>query len=64
MLDSIREKQHFSFDEYQIMLMLQCGVDSTEGDAGAARAADRNYSTYVIDLHGLELEGSTKEQSS
>jgi exocyst complex component 4 len=61
MLGSIQKKQDFSFDEYQIMLMLQCGVDTIEGDA--AKATDRNYSTYVIDLHGLELEGSTKEQS-
>lgn len=55
MLDSIRQKQLFSFDEYQTMLNLQCGVIQADGDAGVARATDRNYSMYVIDLHGLEL---------
>lgn len=38
------------------MLNLQCGVDSTLGQAGAAQATDRNYSMYMIDLHGLELD--------
>jgi len=56
MLDSIRQKQLFSFDEYKTMLDLQCGV--TQGVPGAAQANDRNYSMYVIDLHGLELESS------
>jgi exocyst complex component 4 len=42
------------------MLNLQCGVDQSIGEAEAAKvAADRNYSMYVIDLHGLELESST-----
>ena len=64
MLDSVREKALFTFDEYQTMLMLQCGVDQTEGDAGPVQATDRNYSAYVIDLHGIELEGSTREEAS
>jgi len=55
MLDSIREKQLFSFDEYKIMLDLQCGV---QGQSDVTQATDRNYSMYVIDLHGLELESS------
>jgi exocyst complex component 4 len=55
MLDSIREKQLFSFDEYKTMLDIQCGVSQGQG---AAQATDRNYSMYVIDLHGLELESS------
>jgi exocyst complex component 4 len=58
MLNSIREKQVFSFDEYQTMLNLQCGVNQDEGEAGVAKATDRNYSMYVIDLHGLELENA------
>jgi exocyst complex component 4 len=58
MLDSIREKQLFSFDEYKTMLDLQCGVGRGQGESGAAQASDRNYSMYVIDLHGLELESS------
>lgn len=56
MLDSIRQKQSFTFDEYKTMLDLQCGVN--EGRTGSAQANDRNYSMYVIDLHGLELESS------
>jgi len=56
MLDGIRRKQEFSFDEYQTMLNLQCGVTQAGGDAaGASKATDRNYSMYVIDLHGLEM---------
>jgi len=55
MLDGIREKQSFGFDEYQAMLELQCGVDPSS-ESGTQKAADRNYSVYVIDLHGLELE--------
>jgi exocyst complex component 4 len=58
MLEGIRQKQVFSFDEYQTMLNLQCGVSQTEG---AAQATDRNYSMYVIDLHGLELETTADE---
>nr|GAT47843.1 Sec8 exocyst complex component specific domain-containing protein [Mycena chlorophos] len=50
MLDKIREKQEFTFDEYQTMLTLQCGSDG---------ARDRNFSMYVIDLHGLEMEASS-----
>lgn len=57
MLDGIRKKQAFSFEEYQTMLNLQCGVDQTRtGDERTSRATDRNYSMYVIDLHGLEME--------
>lgn len=56
MLEGIRQKQQYSFDEYKSMLALQCGVDQTLGDAGAQNATDRNYSSYVIDLHGLEMD--------
>ena len=56
MLDSIRRKQAFTFDEYKVMLDLQCGVDRTSGVQSAPKATDRNYSMYVIDLHGMELE--------
>ncbi|KAG1757763.1 Sec8 exocyst complex component-specific domain-containing protein [Suillus lakei] len=58
LLDSIRQNQNFTFDEYKTILNLQCGVDQSIGEAGVARAADRNYSMYLIDLHGLELESS------
>ena len=58
MLQSVRKRQSFSFDEYQTMLSLQCGVDPSEGEAGAVKATDRNYSMYMIELHGLELENS------
>jgi exocyst complex component 4 len=57
MLDGIRKRQSYSFDDYQTMLNLQCGVDPASAD-GAAQATDRNYSMYMIDLHGLEMEQS------
>ncbi|KDR85374.1 hypothetical protein GALMADRAFT_234199 [Galerina marginata CBS 339.88] len=56
MLDGIRDRQNFTFDEYQTMLNLQCGVDPAKGKE--AKPTDRNYSLYVIDLHGLEMERS------
>jgi exocyst complex component 4 len=59
LLDSIRQHQNFTFDEYKTILNLQCGVDRSIGEAGVAKAADQNYSMYLIDLHGLELESST-----
>ncbi|EIW86882.1 exocyst complex component sec8 [Coniophora puteana RWD-64-598 SS2] len=64
MLDSIRQKQMHTFDEYKIMLNLQCGVDSTLGEAGSAQANNRAYSMYCIDLHGIELESSADNQAS
>lgn len=61
MLNGIRKRQIFSFDDYQLMLSFQCGVDpstTTNGSNRTSKATDRNYSMYVIDLHGLELEDS------
>lgn len=58
LLDAIRQKQEFTFDEYKIILDLQCGVDPTQGEKAASQATDRNYNMYVIELHGLELENS------
>jgi exocyst complex component 4 len=62
MLEGIRQQQEFSFDEYQTMLNLQCGVGQAEGEAGVAKATDRNYTMYVIELHALEMESSAGEQ--
>lgn len=59
MLDRVRKNQVFTFDEYKVMLDLQCGVDPTLGDKSASQAMDRNYSMYVIELHGMELEDKT-----
>jgi exocyst complex component 4 len=56
MLEAIRQQPIFTLDEYLSMLRLQCGVNSAEGDAGVAKATNRNYSMYVIDLHGMELD--------
>jgi exocyst complex component 4 len=58
MIAAVRQKPVFSFDEYNTMLSLKCGVDQSKGEAGAQTAADRNYSMYVIDLHAMELEGA------
>jgi exocyst complex component 4 len=56
MLTSIREQQTFTFEQYEVMLNLQCGVDQSQRDRSGAQATDRNYSMYIIDLHGLEME--------
>lgn len=56
MLSGIRQRHAFTFDEYKIMLSLHCGVDLSQGDAGVAKAVDRNYRMYLIELHGLEIE--------
>ena len=56
MLGDIRKQPVFTFEEYQLMLQLQCGFNPTEGDTTISKATDRNYSMYVIELHGMELE--------
>ncbi|KAL4241814.1 Exocyst complex component Sec8 [Abortiporus biennis] len=61
MLEKIRDKQEYTFDEYKTMLDLQCGVDTTRSEAAAAQASDRNYNMYVIELHGMELENSGED---
>lgn len=58
MLDQTRKKQIFTFDEYKTMLSFQCGVNPAEGDAGIAKATDRKYNMYVIELHGLVMDDS------
>ncbi|KAJ3563576.1 hypothetical protein NP233_g8850 [Leucocoprinus birnbaumii] len=58
LLDKIREKQTFTFDEYKTMLSFQCGVNPAEGEAGVAKATDRKYNMYVIELHGLVMDDS------
>ncbi|KAI0673359.1 Sec8 exocyst complex component-specific domain-containing protein [Trametes maxima] len=62
MLDTVRQKQEFTFDEYKAILDLQCGVHPNQ-ISGAAQAADRNYNMYLIELHGLELENSAEGNS-
>jgi len=57
MLDGARKKHFFNFAEYQTMLNLQCGVDLSDV-ATAGKATDRNYSSYVVELHGLEMDKS------
>jgi exocyst complex component 4 len=58
MLDGIRRNPMFSFDDYQTMLALQCGIDPTSNDPRSSQASNRNYSMYVIELHGLDIEES------
>ncbi|KAI0652072.1 Sec8 exocyst complex component-specific domain-containing protein [Trametes meyenii] len=62
MLDTVRQKQEFTFDEYKAILDLKCGVHPNQV-SGAAQAADRNYNMYLIELHGLELENSAEGSS-
>ncbi|KAF9229101.1 hypothetical protein BS17DRAFT_771020 [Gyrodon lividus] len=58
LLDSVRADKRFSFDEYKVILNLQCGVDQSLGDSAAAKGINRNYGMYSIELHGLELESA------
>ncbi|KAI6104073.1 hypothetical protein EDD16DRAFT_1638679 [Pisolithus croceorrhizus] len=64
LLDSVRSKNVFSFDEYKVMLDLQCGVDQSLGDAAGSKATDPNHGLYTIELHGLELENSAETDSN
>ncbi len=56
MLASIQKQQYFTFEQYEVMLNLQCGVDQSQKNRSAAQATDKDYSMYIIDLHGLEME--------
>ncbi|THH02605.1 hypothetical protein EW026_g281 [Hermanssonia centrifuga] len=61
LLDTIRRKQEFTFDEYKVVLDLLCGVDPSQGDKAVGQASNRDYNMYVIELHGLELETSVDD---
>jgi exocyst complex component 4 len=56
-LNGAREKHIFNFDEYQTMLNFQCSVDPSDA-AAASKAINRDYSSYVVELHGLEMDKS------
>lgn len=57
MLDGAQKRHFFKFDEYLTMLNFQCGVEP--GDAATAgKATNRDYSSYVIELHGLDIDKS------
>lgn len=56
MLDGVRKKALFTYDEYQAMLDLQCDVKQADGETGATKTRDHKYSMYMIELQGLELE--------
>ncbi|KIY62642.1 exocyst complex component sec8 [Cylindrobasidium torrendii FP15055 ss-10] len=56
MLASVRKKQEFAFDDYLTMLRLQCGVELSPDNKRASAMGNRDYSMYVIDLHGLEMD--------
>jgi len=55
MLKGVKKKPQFTFDEYRSMLNFQCGVDQSLGDAGALQAKDKEYSSYLIQLHELAV---------
>ena len=44
------------------MLNFQCGVDPSDA-ATVGKATDRDYSSYIVDLHGLEMNKSDKVYS-
>lgn len=55
MFEGTRKKHFFKFDEYQTMLNFQCGLDPSDS-ATADKATDPNYSSYLLELHGLEMD--------
>lgn len=57
MLEGIKAKQEFAFDEYQVMLKLQCGVEGSMG-----QASDKGYGMHLIDLQRLEMESSNEDE--
>ncbi|KAF9650351.1 hypothetical protein BDM02DRAFT_3223223 [Thelephora ganbajun] len=61
LIESIKFKQEFAFEEYHVMLKLMCGVDQTTPNAGPAQAADRSYGMHVIELQQLEMESANED---
>lgn len=61
MVESIKVKQEFAFEEYHVMLKLMCGVDQTIPNASPAQAADRSYGMHVIELQQLEMESANED---
>ncbi|KAG8787622.1 hypothetical protein FRC12_015415 [Ceratobasidium sp. 428] len=61
MLEHIKDRQMFGFEEYKSMLNLQCGVDQALADnnqltAAASQASVREYNDYLIELHALAID--------
>ncbi|KAG9093587.1 hypothetical protein FS749_014144 [Ceratobasidium sp. UAMH 11750] len=61
MLEHIKDKQMFGFEEYKSMLNLQCGMDQAMADnnqpgAAASQASVREYNDYLIELHALAID--------
>ena len=53
LLDTVRERPQFSFDEYKSMLFLRCGIDQTQ-DEGEVESEE--VTMYLIELHGLVVD--------
>lgn len=53
LLEGVKKKPQFSFDDYKSMLYLRCGVDQTLGDRGVT---DNAVNMYLIELHGLVVD--------
>ncbi|KAG9118766.1 hypothetical protein FRC07_006557 [Ceratobasidium sp. 392] len=60
MLEHIKDRQMFGFEEYKSMLNLQCGVDQALADnqlsTAASQASVREYNDYLIELHALAID--------
>ena len=61
MIESIKVKQEFAFEEYHVMLKLICGVDQGIPNTGPGQAADRSYGMHVIELQQLEMESANED---
>lgn len=62
MLDGIRQRQSFTFDEYETMLNLQCGIDPSNSSTVQTTDRNYNYSMYIIALHELDMDKSEGAQ--
>jgi hypothetical protein len=61
LIESIKVKQEFAFEEYHVMLKLISGVDQTIPSTGEVQAADRSYGMHVIELQQLEMESANED---
>lgn len=53
MLDTVREKPQFTFDEYKAILCLQSGVDQSVGDEDLGATSE--YRLHLFDLERLTI---------
>lgn len=53
MIEQVKQKSKFSFEEYRSMLNLQCGIDQSLGDRASGGS---DYNIYLMELHALAID--------